>query len=167
MQKETLSPSSSSNTDAKWTAKRMRLRSGAKGIDTDRRLEESHEQTSPKVTSPKMGLPRSCKRKRGQGDNLTQLAGRFGSVNVCEEMEEMEERYSQLSGPTQNRILRNVPRQGDFSTIFKMNPGQFMRGLPLLRMRLERHFIGEKMYRVRNRIDLTDFYNAYMMAQNN
>src|SRR6202034_3559225 len=44
MQKETLSPSSSfSNTNAKWTAKRMRLRSGAKGIDIDRRLEESHE----------------------------------------------------------------------------------------------------------------------------
>jgi hypothetical protein len=118
MQKETLSPSSSfSNTNAKWTAKRLRLRSGAKGIDIDRRLEESHEQTSPKVTSPKMGLPRSCKRKRGQDGDLTQLAGRFGSVNVheeMEEMEEMEERYSQLSEQARNRILGNLPRQSDF-----------------------------------------------------
>jgi hypothetical protein len=48
-----------------------------------------------------MDLPQSRKRKRGkqtssassQGD-LTQLAGRFGSVNVREEMEEMEETYS-------------------------------------------------------------------------
>jgi hypothetical protein len=143
------------------------LRSGAKGIDIDRRLEESHEQTSPKVTSPKMGLPRSCKRKRGQGGDLTQLAGRFGSVNVSEEMEEMEERYSQLSEQARNRILRDVPRQSDFSTIFKMDPGQFVRGLPLLRMRLECHFISEKIYRIRKRIDLADFHNAYMVAQNN
>jgi hypothetical protein len=143
------------------------LRSGAKWIDIDRRLEESHEQTSPKVTSPKMGLPRSCKRKRGQGGDLTQLAGRFGSVNVSEEMEEMEERYSQLSEQARNRILRDVPRQSDFSTIFKMDPGQFIRGLPLLRMRLERNLISEKMYRIRNRLDLADFYNAYMVAQNN
>jgi hypothetical protein len=121
-----------------------------------------------------MDLPQSRKRKRGkqtssassQGD-LTQLAGRFGSVNVREEMEEMEETYSQLSEHAQNRILCNVPRQGDFSTIFSMDPGQFVRGLPLLRMRLEGHFIGEKMYRIRKRIDLADFYNAYMVAQNN
>jgi hypothetical protein len=165
---ETPSPSSSfSNTDAKWTTKRLRLRSGAKGIDIDRRLEESHEQTSPKVTSPKMGLPRSCKRKRGQGGDLTQLAGRFGSINVRGEMEEMEERYSQLSAQAQNCIFRDVPRQSDFSTIFKMDPGQFLRGLPLLRMRLERHFISEKMFRIRNRIDLADFHNTYMVAQNN
>ena len=157
MQKETLSPSSSfSNTNAKWTVKRLRSRSGAKGIGIDRRLEESHEQTSPKVTSPKMGLPWSCKRKRGRND-LTQLAGRFGSVNVHEEMEEMEERYSQLLEQAQNRILRNVPRQSDFSTIFKMDPGQFIRGLPLLRMRLERHFISEKMYRIRKRMTLQTF----------
>ena len=82
-------------------------------------------------------------------------------------MEEMEETYSQLSEQAQNHILRNVPRESDFSTIFKMDPGQFLRGLPLLRMRLERHFISEKMFRIRNRIDLADFYNAYMVAQNN
>jgi hypothetical protein len=126
----------------------MRLRSGAKGTDI-----ESHEQTSPKATSPKMDLPRSRKRKRGkqppsassQGGDLTQLAGRFGSANVREEMKEMEETYSQRSEQAQDRILRNVPRQSDFSTIFNMDPGQFVRGLPLLRMRLESHFISEKM----------------------
>lgn len=48
-----------------------------------------------------------------------------------------------------------------------MDPGQFIRGLPLLRIRLARNFISEKIYRIRNRIDLTDFYNAYMVAQNN
>ena len=48
-----------------------------------------------------------------------------------------------------------------------MDPGQFLRGLPLLRIRLERHFISEKIYRIRKRIDLTDFHNAYMVAQNN
>jgi hypothetical protein len=75
---------------------------GRKGIDLDRRLEESHEQTSPKPTSPKMDLPWSRKRKCGkqrpsassQGADLTQLAGKFEGVNVCEEMEEMEETYS-------------------------------------------------------------------------
>jgi hypothetical protein len=67
-----------------------------------------------KVTLPKMGLPWSCKRKRGQDRDLTQLTGRFGSVNVHEEMEEMEERYSQLSEQARNRILGNVPRQSDF-----------------------------------------------------
>ena len=126
IQIETPSPSSLfSNTDEKRIIKRLRLRSGVKGIDIDRRLEESHEQTSPKVTSPKMGLSRSCKRKRGQGGDLTQLAGRFGSVNAREEMEEMEERYSQLSEQAQNCIFRNVPRQSDFSTTFKMDPGRF------------------------------------------
>jgi len=84
-----------------------------------------------------MDLPRSRKRKRGkqtpsassQGGGLTQLAGRFGSVNVHEEMEEMEEKYSQLSEHAQNRILCNVPRQSDFSAIFNMDPGQFVRGV--------------------------------------
>jgi uncharacterized Zn finger protein len=92
----------------------MRLRSGVKGTDIDRRLEESHDQTSPKITSPKMDLPQSRKRKHGKQtpsassqSNLTQLVGRFGSVNVREEMEEMEETYSQLSEHAQNRILGN------------------------------------------------------------
>jgi hypothetical protein len=150
----------------------MRLRSDAKGIDIDRRVEESHEQTSPKVTSPKMGLPRSCKRKRGkqtphassQCGDLTQLAGRFGSVNVSEEMEET---YAQLSEQAQSHVLHNVSRQSDFSTVFNIDPGQFIRGLPMLRMRLEGHFLGEQMFRTRKRIDLTHFYNAYMVAQNN
>ena len=48
-----------------------------------------------------------------------------------------------------------------------MDPGQFLRGLPLLTIRLERNFISEKMYRIQNRIDLADFHNAYMVAQNN
>jgi len=37
----------------------------------------------------------------------------------------------------------------------------------LLTIRLERNFISEKMYRIQNRIDLADFHNAYMVAQNN
>jgi hypothetical protein len=152
MQKETLSPSSSfSNTNAKWTVKRLRSRSGAKGIGIDRRLEDSHEQTSPKVTSPKTGLPWSRKRKRG-GD-LTQLAGRFGSVNVREEMEEMEERYSASSKPhspqcsNAERLLNHL----------QTGSGPVLRGLPLLRMRLERRFISEKMYRIRKRMTLQTF----------
>jgi hypothetical protein len=157
------------NTDAEWTVKRLRSRSGAKGIGIDRQLEDSHEEISPKGTSRNTGLSWSRKRKRGGNlsSDLTQLAGRFGSANVLEEMEEIEERYSQLSEQAQNRILRNVPTQSDFSTIFKWDPGQFVRGLPLLRMRLERHFISEKIYRIRKRINLANFHNAYMVAQNN
>jgi len=64
-------------------------------------------------------------------------------------------------------IKKHGKKCNSFSTTFKVGPGQFMRGLPLLRMRLERHFISEKMYRIRNRIDLADFRNAYMVAQNN
>jgi hypothetical protein len=48
-----------------------------------------------------------------------------------------------------------------------VDPGQFVRGLLLLTMRLEGHFISEKMYRIRKRIDLADFYNAYLVVQNN
>jgi hypothetical protein len=152
----------------------MRLRFGAKRTDIDRRLEESYEQTSPKITLPKIDLSQSRKRKRGKQtfsassqSDLTQLAGRFENVNIRKEIEEIEETYLQLSKHAQNRILCNVPRQSDFLIIFNMDPGQFVRGLPLLRMRLKGHFISEKIYRIRKRINLTDFYNAYMVAQNN
>ena len=58
-------------------------------------------------------------------------------------------------------------RQTDFSTIFHVDPGQFVQGLPLLKVRLETNLVSEQICRTRNRIDLAHFHNAYRVAQDN
>ena len=63
-QQGTLSISpSSTNADANWGRKKMKLRSHGKKTVGDNRLEEGNEQTAPEVTSPEIGSPVSRKRK--------------------------------------------------------------------------------------------------------
>ena len=167
---------SCSDADAYCTRKRMKLRSHGKIIVGDSRLEESNEQTSPEVTSPEIGPSKSRKRKArirqyertskasSHSDDVVQLASRVGSVDVYDDIQET---YEKLSKQPYNCMLRKAQRQSDFSTIFDVDPLQFLQGLPLLRIRLESHFVGEQIFRTSKRIDIAHFYNAYMVAQDN
>jgi len=46
----------------------------------------------------------------------------------------MEDAYEKLSKQSYNPTLRKAPRPSDFSTVFDVDPIQFVRGPPLLRM---------------------------------
>ena len=85
-------------------------------------------------------LVRQCKHSpnaSGHFDELMPVACRVGRVGV---RDELEETCYNLSRQPHNSLLGNTRRQGDFSTIFNEHKDQFVKGLPLLGIRLESHF---------------------------
>jgi len=54
-----------------------------------------------------------------------------------------------------------------FQLMSQVNPDYFLKGLPKLRESLETQIIGEQISRTRGRIELAQFYNDYILAQDN